>query len=128
MALIFSSSIARFLKEKVIFKICPNTFVHEVNSIFRKVFPIFFFFFGWKNNQILISTLTSSFIGLFLASLCLILLNFRVLHVPERPISHILFSGLWRSSLFVAHWCFNSYAQEKVCSSFCLCKYMQSCM
>lgn len=71
----------------------------------------------------LISTFTSSFTGLFLASLCLILLNFRALQVPKRSIAYILFPALWWRCLFVAHWCFHSHAQEKACSSFCMCKY-----
>lgn len=48
MALIFSSFMARPLNEKVIFKIYPNTFVHEVNTSLKSVPNLFF---AWKNTQ-----------------------------------------------------------------------------
>lgn len=109
MALIFSSFIARPLNENVIFKIYPNTFVHKVNTTFWKVFPIFFFFFLGKIIKCFISTLTSSFIGLFLASLCLIRLIFRALQKCLRDLLHISFflvSGgvtfLWSIGVSVA--------------------------
>lgn len=76
---------------------------------FEKCFQSFFFFFLGKIIKCFISTLTSSFIGLFLASLCLILLIFRALQKCLRDLLHISFflvSGgvtfLWSIGVSVA--------------------------